>query len=655
MMLHGITSDGRMGKMLKKKMFISFLLAFFVCSFGFTIKAQATTKTADEGVKWAQSMVGYAIDKDGVYGAQCVDLIMAYYEYLGVSRVGGNGADYATNSLPSGWQRIKGAQPQKGDILVYYGTTDNPYGHVAIYEADKLHYDQNVIVNGNIEQWVHKCEWHYNYTGNYWGVIRPNWSQPTPPPTPDPDLPSDATSVEFAMFLSGFDKSHSLYQKYNNIPLPSYDKEEMIGWIYWHWAATSGTLPNNNYNCFISDENGWDGGRNYQYFTAFFDTTDYGHTDPNGRSGGECFYAWRGYPSDGSWWWFRTPVYRQTKVPTTYHYNIYLEYLNTTIQTKTINGKEKIESLPTPSKSGYTFLGWYTEKDGGTKIIENYHIFNNNFTLYAHWEKEADPVNHHTVTFDPNGGVCETYSLVTETYETYEILRWMPTPSLSGKKFIGWYTKNGQKVGTNANYLGNVTLYAHWEAVSTEYTITFDPNGGDGDKYQKTTQNQKITGYGTPTHKNGKYDYEFVGWYTKKIDGDKCSTNTVYNNNVTLYAHWKPVMPVINDFTLYYHGFGELDVSIDTSRYKAMKYEIQYSTSTKKNKLAKAAKSVIMSMEDEDSTVTIKGLKYGYYIDKTYYIRVRTITTNDDGYTYTSEWGNWKKVHVWALAINENW
>lgn len=79
----------------------------------------ATNVTADQAIAWVQSQVGKALDVDGAYGAQCVDLIMAYYDYLGVPRASGNAVDYTTNALPSGWQRIKGAQPQKGDILVY--------------------------------------------------------------------------------------------------------------------------------------------------------------------------------------------------------------------------------------------------------------------------------------------------------------------------------------------------------------------------------------------------------------------------------------------------------------------------------------------------------------------------------------------------------
>ena len=80
-----------------------------------------------------------------LYGNQCVDLICYYYQYLGQRSPGGNGADYSWNALPSGWQRLQGVQPQKGDILVYSGNSSNPYGHVAIYAADRETYHQTLI------------------------------------------------------------------------------------------------------------------------------------------------------------------------------------------------------------------------------------------------------------------------------------------------------------------------------------------------------------------------------------------------------------------------------------------------------------------------------------------------------------------------------
>ena len=133
--------------------------------------------TRDEAINWVKSQVGRSLDYDGAYGAQCVDLILYYYNYLGVNTVGGNGSDYTWNALPSGWERLEGAQPQPGDILVYTGGYNN-YGHVAIYESDRCHYHQN-FNDRNFPHpgQVQRITYMYNGLSNpYWGVIRPDFS-----------------------------------------------------------------------------------------------------------------------------------------------------------------------------------------------------------------------------------------------------------------------------------------------------------------------------------------------------------------------------------------------------------------------------------------------------------------------------------------------
>ena len=93
--------------------------------------------TRDAAVAWAQAQIGKALDYDGVYGAQCVDLIYYYYQALGQTVLGGNAIDYASNALPAGWQRITysaGVTAQPGDIAVWRGW-ENEYGHVAIVES----------------------------------------------------------------------------------------------------------------------------------------------------------------------------------------------------------------------------------------------------------------------------------------------------------------------------------------------------------------------------------------------------------------------------------------------------------------------------------------------------------------------------------------
>ena len=74
--------------------------------------------TQSEAVAWAQSQLGKALDYDGQYGAQCVDLICYYYQYLGTTSPGGNAEAYRRNNLPSGWIRVYGNY-QPGDIAVW--------------------------------------------------------------------------------------------------------------------------------------------------------------------------------------------------------------------------------------------------------------------------------------------------------------------------------------------------------------------------------------------------------------------------------------------------------------------------------------------------------------------------------------------------------
>ena len=102
-----------------KKIFACFL-SIIICM-GIYVNINIPAKsycghTQAEAIDWVQNQVGKSIDYDGAYGVQCVDLAKAYYAYLGVDAVSGNGSDYTYNTLPSGWTRIQGAQPQTGDI-----------------------------------------------------------------------------------------------------------------------------------------------------------------------------------------------------------------------------------------------------------------------------------------------------------------------------------------------------------------------------------------------------------------------------------------------------------------------------------------------------------------------------------------------------------
>lgn len=68
------------------------------------------------------------------------------------------------------------------------------------------------------------------------------------------------------------------------------------------------------------------------------------------------------------------------------------------VETTTVNTIDgKVTTLPTPTRTGYTFDGWFTEKEGGEPVDENT-VFDDNTTIYAHWT-----VATYTITFHVTG------------------------------------------------------------------------------------------------------------------------------------------------------------------------------------------------------------------------------------------------------------
>ena len=141
------------------------------------------------------------------------------------------------------------------------------------------------------------------------------------------------------------------------------------------------------------------------------------------------------------------------------------------LRNKVISYKNIYGILPTPTKNGCTFEGWYTKKDGGEKITADSIVtVTSDQTLYAHWNKIS-----HDVYFDANGGKCDTSYLSIYYNSTYDEL---PNASREGYKFLGWYTKKEGgtlvKNDTVYNLTTDQTLYAHWEKINTKGDINAD-------------------------------------------------------------------------------------------------------------------------------------------------------------------------------------
>lgn len=126
---------------------------------------------------------------------------------------------------------------------------------------------------------------------------------------------------------------------------------------------------------------------------------------------------------------------------------------------KTVTYDATYGDMPTPTREGHTFNGWYTAKTGGTKITSTTKVsITDEQTLYAQWT-----ANTYIVTFNGNGGTSSKSSQSVTYGGTYGTL---PTASKDYYDFNGWYTaaNGGTKITSSSAYntAGNVTLYAQW-------------------------------------------------------------------------------------------------------------------------------------------------------------------------------------------------
>lgn len=75
--------------------------------------------------------------------------------------------------------------------------------------------------------------------------------------------------------------------------------------------------------------------------------------------------------------------------------------------TRSVEKGKTIGSLPTPTKEGFEFGGWFTAKEGGLKVDINYNV-SSNITLYARWGQGTDiefgePTSSFNIKY--NGGI----------------------------------------------------------------------------------------------------------------------------------------------------------------------------------------------------------------------------------------------------------
>lgn len=352
-------------------------------------------------------------------------------------------------------------------------------------------------------------------------------------------------------------------------------------------------------------------------------------------------------------------------------------------------------SFPTPIKNGYAFVNWYDAAKGYGFIENQTAVLADDLTLTAIWKTNlstvAPPILTSKVTymFNANGGECDEEKRV---LEPNVVIGELPIPTRTGYIFDGWYTNviDGEEVTENyfVGTAGEVEIYAMWtkessgnEIGETVRKVTYLFNANEGNCYELSRQvvvGEKIGELPIPVRSG----YDFVGWYTEKINGVKIDSAYTEDEekSIMLYAHWKAQtveVPVTPDDTSsesqnnntdtndsWNNGATTEEVQTGNNNLKPIKvpkvksvklknikgkirvtfgkvtvkkHKVKYQMKYARNKKFKSSKSVYNSARK----IYIKKPKKG----QTYYVRVRAYVKSN-GITYYGKWSTTKKIRI---------
>ena len=244
-------------------------------------------------------------------------------------------------------------------------------------------------------------------------------------------------------------------------------------------------------------------------------------------------------------------------------------------RSKTVTWGSTYGTLPTPTRTGYTFNGWYTAIAVGNKVIssrsDNYNYLNLATNIYpgvtyligmdSAVKNSGTATHFSTLIYDFTDS--RTLADVTNSFGSHKLykitcpesanashdIRIIVYAGLAGSTANNAVTYTNVKIGTNgttaqtrvtqdsstAALTENQALFAAW--TPNTYTVTFNANGGSVSPTSKTvTYGSTYGSLPAPT----RTGYTFTGWYTAPSGGSRVlGTNTVTTaSNHTLYAQW---------------------------------------------------------------------------------------------------------------------
>ena len=182
------------------------------------------------------------------------------------------------------------------------------------------------------------------------------------------------------------------------------------------------------------------------------------------------------------------------------------------VEEQTVNENETAQKPANPSKTGYAFAGWYSDK-ALTKAYDFASPVTADLTLYAKWNPIA-----FTVKFESNGGSRVSDQLVQSGKTAAE----PKDPTRDGFEFAGWYSDKAltKAFDFKTPITANITLYAKWEE-GVKYTV---------DAISNATVTKGKTASLTITVKRSPDDEEcFEHFSAVEVDGKELVKATDYS------------------------------------------------------------------------------------------------------------------------------
>lgn len=191
---------------------------------------------------------------------------------------------------------------------------------------------------------------------------------------------------------------------------------------------------------------------------------------------------------------------------------------------------ESIRQMPTPTRSGYDFAGWF--KEGASDPETEDSIFSGDTALYAHWNAK-----NIAISFNPNGGTLSNSAQATISISNGGGIDVLPNATLTNKVLAGWYLKDdggnyveasrlvsGRALPNTADYgvavTDNTTYYAKWTDPETSEDNGFIKCAAEWN----SPTSSSITNYGDTLVfrplSNGTISAHLSMYYERALDKD---------------------------------------------------------------------------------------------------------------------------------------